>query len=150
MGLALAMSRRWDEAAREFEAAALAGPGDAEVFLQLGKARHAMGQNAKAEAALRRCCDLDPQRSEAGALLGIVLMQEGRQAGEKGHQKARGHEAARVPPQEPSRGVQPLGEEHEGEGGRGHEAAHEASPGRIVPACEEEHREQQHEPKEHV
>ena len=78
VGLAFAMSKRWDEAAREFEAAALAGPRDPEAFFQLGKAYQSLGLAKKAESALRHCCELDASRIEAKARLGQVLSALGR------------------------------------------------------------------------
>ncbi len=78
VGLAFSMSKRWDEAAREFEAATKAGPNDPEAFFQLGKAYQAQGLSAKAEVALRRCCELDASRIEARARLGQVLGALGR------------------------------------------------------------------------
>ena len=78
VGLAFAMSKRWDEAAREFEAAALAGPSDPEAYFQLGKAYQSLGLSAKAEVALRHCCELDSGRIEARARLGQVLSALGR------------------------------------------------------------------------
>ena len=78
VGLAFAMSKRWDEAVREFEAAALAGPSEPEAFFQLGKAYQALGMSAKAEVALRHTYELDPSRIEARSRLGQVLSALGR------------------------------------------------------------------------
>lgn len=78
MALALALSKRWEEACIEFEAAVRADPGDPEAQFQLGKAAQVLGRHAQAELAFRRCVELDGSRIEARARMGAMLAQMGR------------------------------------------------------------------------
>ena|GEM_PF-4777129 len=78
VGLALALSQRYEEACQEFEAAVQADPLDSEAHFQRGSAAQVLGKQDLAEKAFRRCLELEPSRMDAGLRLALCVGQQGR------------------------------------------------------------------------
>ncbi len=77
-GLEARKDQRWQDAAREFEAAARLAPRVAEVWANLGVVRQNQGQMAAAAEAFRRAIDLKPNLPGVAGLLGYALLMTGR------------------------------------------------------------------------
>lgn len=77
-GLQARKDQRWQDAAREFEAAARLAPKVAEVWANLGVVRQNQGQMAAAADAFRRAIELKPNLPGVAGLLGYALLMTGR------------------------------------------------------------------------
>lgn len=77
-GLQARKDQRWQDAAREFEAAARLAPKVAEVWANLGVVRQNQGQMAAAAEAFRRAVELNPNLPGVSGLLGYALLMTGR------------------------------------------------------------------------
>lgn len=77
-GLQARKDQRWQDAAREFEAAARLAPKVAEVWANLGVVRQNQGQMAAAAEAFRRAVELKPNLPGVSGLLGYALLMTGR------------------------------------------------------------------------
>lgn len=77
-GLQARKDQRWQDAAREFEAAARLAPRVAEVWANLGVVRQNQGQMAAAAEAFRRAVELKPNLPGVSGLLGYALLMTGR------------------------------------------------------------------------
>ncbi len=79
----------------EYERAAALSPNDYRVWLALGQARERGGDQAGAEAALKKAKDLAPNYSQIGWTLGNILLRENKQA-EGFNEMSRAAEADRL------------------------------------------------------
>jgi tetratricopeptide (TPR) repeat protein len=77
-GLQARKDQRWQDAAREFEAAARLAPKVAEVWANLGVVRQNQGQMAAAAEAFRRAVELKPNLPGVSGLLSYALLMTGR------------------------------------------------------------------------
>lgn len=77
-GLQARKEQRWQDAAREFEAALRLAPNVAEVWANLGVVRQNQGQMAAAVEAFRKALELKPNLPGVDGYLGYALLMTGR------------------------------------------------------------------------
>lgn len=77
-GLQARKEQRWQDAAREFEAALRLAPNVAEVWANLGVVRQSQGQMAAAVEAFRKALELKPNLAGVDGYLGYALLMTGR------------------------------------------------------------------------
>ena len=77
-GLQARKEQRWQDAAREFEAAGRLAPNVAEVWANLGVVRQSQGQMAAAVEAFRKALELKPNLPGVDGFLGYALLMTGR------------------------------------------------------------------------
>lgn len=77
-GLEARKERRWEDAAREFEAAARIAPNLAEVYANLGLVRQTQGNMSAAAAAFDKALQLKPELKGVHGFLGFALLMTGR------------------------------------------------------------------------
>jgi len=82
-GLAVALNKRYDEAAKEFETAIRLNPKLFEAYYFYGRALQGQGKTAEAAAMFQRACEVNPDDYQAPRLLAMTLTTLGR------HEEAR-------------------------------------------------------------
>lgn len=96
-GLEARKEQRWDDAAREFEAAIRIAPNLAEAYANLGLVRQRQGNMSAAAAAFEKALQLKPDLPGLEGLLGFALLMSGRAESaidhlERAHQKTPGND----------------------------------------------------------
>ncbi len=77
-GLEARKQQRWEDAAREFEAAIRIAPNLAEAYANLGLVRQRQGNMSAAAAAFGKALELKPELKGVHSLLGFSLLMSGR------------------------------------------------------------------------
>ena len=75
-GVSLLQQKRYEEARRELESAAMQHADSAEAFFYLGMAELHLGDRLAAEASLRRSLELDPRAVNTLYNLGVLLLDD--------------------------------------------------------------------------
>ena len=78
-GLAVALNKRYDEAAKEFETAIRLNPKLFEAYYFYGRALHGQGKMEAAAEMFRKACEVNPDDYQAPRLLAMALNALGRQ-----------------------------------------------------------------------
>ncbi len=79
-GLAVALNKRYDEAAQEFETAIRLNPKLFEAYYFYGRALHGQGNMAAAAEMFRKACDVNPDDYQTPHFLAMALRALGRKA----------------------------------------------------------------------